>query len=190
MKLEMATRFGRAAFALGSTAAALLVFAPRAYAKVTRIVIDTTFPGPIVNEQTKATVVKDNYELMIGRAFGELDPNDPHNTIITDINLGKDADGKVRYIATFQIVKPKKLSDSSGFMWHDVPNRGGRITIAMAEQNLGDIGLSSAWQATTPERRRCRHSTSRSRRASRSRSVEPARRGQQIRARQTRTTSG
>src|SRR5678810_1455645 len=31
-------------------------------------------------------------------------------------------------------------------MWHDVPNRGGRITIGVAERNLGDIGLSSGWQ--------------------------------------------
>ena len=32
-------------------------------------------------------------------------------------------------------------------MWHDVPNRGGAITIVAAERNLGDIGLASAWQA-------------------------------------------
>jgi hypothetical protein len=31
-------------------------------------------------------------------------------------------------------------------MWHDVPNRGGRININVAERNLGDIGLSSGWQ--------------------------------------------
>jgi hypothetical protein len=32
-------------------------------------------------------------------------------------------------------------------MWHDVPNRGGRITIVVAERNLGDVGLSSGWQS-------------------------------------------
>ena len=31
-----------------------------------------------------------------GRAFGELDPRDPLNAIIQDIELGKDADGKVQ----------------------------------------------------------------------------------------------
>ena len=31
-------------------------------------------------------------------------------------------------------------------MWHDVPNRGGRITIVLAERNYGDVGLSSGWQ--------------------------------------------
>jgi hypothetical protein len=82
-----------------------------------------------------------------GRAFGVLDPNDAHNQIITDIQLGKDPDGKVRYEATFVITKPVDLSNASGFMWHDVPNRGGAITIVAAERNLGDIGLASAWQA-------------------------------------------
>ena len=31
-------------------------------------------------------------------------------------------------------------------MWHDVPNRAGRITIVPIERALGDIGLSSGWQ--------------------------------------------
>ena len=31
-------------------------------------------------------------------------------------------------------------------MWHDVPNRGGRITIGPLERATGDIGLSSGWQ--------------------------------------------
>ncbi len=31
-------------------------------------------------------------------------------------------------------------------MWHDVPNRGGRITIVPEERTLGDVGLSSGWQ--------------------------------------------
>ena len=31
-------------------------------------------------------------------------------------------------------------------MWHDVPNRGGRITLAAASAAGGDIGLTSGWQ--------------------------------------------
>ena len=34
----------------------------------------------------------------------------------------------------------------AGLMWHDVPNRGGRVTIPDAERMLGDVGLSSGWQ--------------------------------------------
>jgi Alpha/beta hydrolase domain len=131
--------------------AALLVCAPPAQAKITRIVIDNTIQGPVyvrngTNLPTAPTTLG-NYNVIVGRAFGELDPTDRRNSIITDINFGKDADGKVRYVATFQLVVPKDLSKASGFMWHDVPNRGGRITIVTAEQALGDIGLSSAWQS-------------------------------------------
>src|SRR5437773_10727056 len=31
-------------------------------------------------------------------------------------------------------------------MWHDVPKRGGRITITPDLRNLSDVGLSSGWQ--------------------------------------------
>ena len=107
-------------------------------ARVTRIVIDskTTVTG-----QTLA------YEQIRGRAFGELDPADPKNAVITDILLGVGSDGKVRYETPFTIVKPLNSADSSGFMWHGVPNRGGNATVSVVERGLGDIGLTSGWQA-------------------------------------------
>ena len=107
-------------------------------ARVTRIVIDskTTVTG-----QTLA------YEQIRGRAFGELDPADPKNAVITDILLGVGSDGKVRYETPFTIVKPVNSADSSGFMWHGVPNRGGNATVSAVERGLGDIGLTSGWQA-------------------------------------------
>src|SRR5499427_1434218 len=87
------------------------------------------------------------YETLAGRAFGELDPNDPHNAIITDIKLApRNANGKVEYIASFLLVKPIDMSKSSHLMWQDVPNRGGRITIAPSHRVDGDVGLSSGWQ--------------------------------------------
>ena len=87
------------------------------------------------------------YETIAGRAWGELDPNDPQNALITDIALApKNANGKVEYISSFFIVKPVDMAQASGLMWHDVPNRGGRITITTDLRNLNDVGLSSAWQ--------------------------------------------
>ena len=109
-------------------------------ARVTRIVIDDQRPLAPATGQTIA------YEQISGRAFGELDPRDSANAIIQDIQLGKDADGKVRYTASFVITKPVDLSQASGLMWHDVPNRGSPITINVAERNFGDVGLASAWQ--------------------------------------------
>jgi len=116
---------------------AILAWAPPAHARVTRIIIDAT-----------ATLTGQDipYETLTGRAFGELDPSDPLNTLITDIDRAPRVNGKVGYIATFFIVKPVDLSRASGLMWHDVPNRGGRITITPDLRNLHDVGLSSGWQ--------------------------------------------
>jgi Alpha/beta hydrolase domain len=126
------------ALAAGTGAAALLAWTAPAQAKVTRIVVDkrADLAGQTIP-----------YETLAGRAFGEIDPADPHNAIITDAKFGKDADGKLRYVTSFFLVKPKDMSQASGFLWHDVPNRGGRLTIVAAERSLGDVGLSSGWQS-------------------------------------------
>jgi hypothetical protein len=111
-----------------------------AQARVTRIVIDETQPMPVVAGSDIA------YEQIAGRAFGELDAKLPANAIIQDIELAKDADGKVRYMASFVIYKPVDLKQASGLMWHDVPNRGRVYPFAVQERAFGDIELASAWQ--------------------------------------------
>jgi hypothetical protein len=132
----------------------LLMWVPQAGAHVRKIVIDKKV-SPAFNGASFGTAGQ--YETLTGRAFGELDPSDPHNTIITDIKLApRNANGKVEYVASFYIVKPVDMSKSSHLMWQDVPNRGGRITISPPQRNDGDVGLSSGWQGdnsgrTVPE---------------------------------------
>src|SRR5438477_10176137 len=127
--------------------AALLAWTPPTQARVTRIIVDMKV-SPAFGGASFGTAGQ--YETIAGRVFGELDPNDPHNTIINDIALApKNAKGMVEYTATFFLVKPIDLSKSSHLMWQDVPNRGGRVTIPVASRNDGDIGLSSAGRATT-----------------------------------------
>jgi Alpha/beta hydrolase domain len=135
----------RKLFLVGAlAAAALLAWTPPIQARVTTIIVDTKV-SPAFGGASFGTAGQ--YETLAGRVFGELDPNDPHNTIINDINLApKNANGKVEYMATFFMVKPIDMSKSSHLMWQDVPNRGGRITLAVASRNDGDIGLSSGWQ--------------------------------------------
>ncbi|MDE2477197.1 MAG: hypothetical protein KGO48_19230, partial [Alphaproteobacteria bacterium] len=104
-----------------------------AQARVTRIVIEKTV-SPAFNGAMYGSAGQ--YEILTGRAYGELDPKDPHNAIITDIQLApKNARGTVEYMATFQVVKQVDMSKASHLMWHDVPNRGGRVTIVAAERN-------------------------------------------------------
>ena len=121
-------------------AAALAVCAP-AQARVTRIVIDETTSMP-----TPAGSSAMAYQQIAGRAFGELDPKLPHNAIIQDIELAKDAEGKVRYVSSFVIYKPVDAAKASGLMWHDVPNRGRVFPFAPQERAAGDVMLASAWQ--------------------------------------------
>jgi hypothetical protein len=117
-------------------AVAFAAWAPASQARVTRIVIDVTEP-----------IAGQPYEQLTGRAFGELDPNSPHNALITDIALApRNATGKVEYIASFRIRKPTTMSEASGLMWHDVPNRGGNVAFSSDLFAARDIHLLSGWQ--------------------------------------------
>ncbi len=124
--------------------AVVCIVTSAANARVTKIVIESTLdpdttlaaPGPV-----------GAIKRMSGRAYGELDPALAGNAIIQDISLApKNAAGKVEYVSTFQLVMPSDPAKMSGLMWHDVPNRGGRVTIVPAERGAGDVGLSSGWQ--------------------------------------------
>src|ERR1700724_3227972 len=123
-------------FLLGAlVSAALLAWTPPTQTRVTRIIVDMKVSPAFDGASFGAA---GQYETLAGRVFGELDPNDPHNAIITDIRLApRNANGKVEYMATFFLVKPIDMSKSSHLMWQDVPNRGGRITIAVAERMFG-----------------------------------------------------
>jgi hypothetical protein len=134
--------------------AALLTCVSPTQARVIRIVIDQTLNQPAIGgAQTVA------YQTLNGRAFGELCIANcvgaANNTIITDLNLAPQVASTspatpgatvVQYVSSFSIVKPADNTNISGILWHDVPNRGGRIVINVAERGLGDVGLSSGWQ--------------------------------------------
>src|SRR5262249_3392562 len=124
-------------------AALLLACLATAEARVTKIVLNPVADSdPVLSDGAPFPIRR-----ITGRAFGELDPKDPHNAIIQDIRLApKTTRGRGEYQATFQLILPSDTEKLSGLMWHDVPNRGGRVTIVAAERNAGDVGLSSGWQ--------------------------------------------
>ena len=105
LRLAKAGRGLRTVIAIAAgTAAAMSV-----QARVTRIVIDATAS---ISGQAA-------YEQITGRAFGEIDPANPHNQLITDITnpLTRDpATGKITYVASFVLRKPKDMSTASGGM--------------------------------------------------------------------------
>jgi len=123
--------------------AAFLAWTPPAEARVTKIVINATVdPDPTLSAGAPFAIKR-----ITGLAYGELDPHDPRDEIIQDLRRApRNAAGRVEYHATFQLILPSDPANMSGLMWHDVPNRGGRVTIVATERNFGDVGLSSGWQ--------------------------------------------
>jgi Alpha/beta hydrolase domain len=77
------------------------------------------------------------YEKIVGKAFGELDPKDPKNAVIVDLQLApKNANGKVEYSFDFYLLKPIDLSKGNHKMVYEPPNRG-RKTITALNRGVG-----------------------------------------------------
>jgi hypothetical protein len=65
------------------------------------------------------------YEKLIGRAYGEVDPKDKRNAVIVDINSApKNARGMVEYNTDVIILKPVDMTKANHRMWYEVNNRG------------------------------------------------------------------
>src|SRR5262249_2634783 len=129
-------------------------------ARVTRIVIEQ-IQSPAYEGRAFGGVGQ--YEILAGKAYGELDPKDPHNTIITDLQFApRNTLGMVEYLATFTLVKPMDLAKANGMLLYAVPNRGNRISIpafGVAGESgdefflkRGYIILHSGWQGDLPPR--------------------------------------
>ena len=120
----------------------IMAAAPAAHAAVTKIVIDSTVPafgGASIGSAG-------TYNLITGRAFGALNPTDPHNASIIDIDKAPKTAGKVRYIATFQIAVPTSLTAANGLLIYEVSNRGGNAIPSATSVVPGAIYLQSGWQ--------------------------------------------
>src|SRR2546423_11380694 len=113
----MATRVARKSLAV--CVLSILACAAPVAAGVTRIVIDQK-QSPAYEGKSFGSAGQ--YEILTGRAFGELDPKDLHNTIITDLQFApRNARGRVEYVATFILVKPIDLAKANGVLWYGVP---------------------------------------------------------------------
>ncbi len=65
------------------------------------------------------------YEKLRGVAYGEVDPTDPRNAVITDIEFApRNANGMVEYSIDVYILKPVDLRQGSHKLFMEVNNRG------------------------------------------------------------------
>src|SRR4051812_13053415 len=97
-----------------ATLALIAGLAAPAAGQVTRIDIESRAPiAPPGDGQPQGAAGP--YEMIRGRIHGEVDPRDPHNRIVQDIDLApRNARGKVEYVASFALARPIDLSKSSG----------------------------------------------------------------------------
>src|ERR1019366_6479229 len=117
------------------------------HARVTRVVIEQR-ESPAYKGQAFGKAGQ--YETLSGRFYGELDPKDPHNAIITDIQLApRNARGMVEYSATFAISKPVDMSHASSVLFYNVPNRGNGAPTPSAD---GHVSVVSGWQGDVIKR--------------------------------------
>src|ERR1700722_3432342 len=110
-------------------------------ARVTRVVVEQR-ESPAYKGQSFGKAGQ--YETLSGRFYGELDPKDPRNAVITDIQFApRNSRGMVEYSATFAISKPVDMSHSSGVLFYSVPNRGNGAPTPSPE---GHVAVVSGWQ--------------------------------------------
>ena len=112
---------------LALSAAAALIAAP-ADARITKLQITSKSPA------FGGYVFKDvgGYEKIVGKAYGELDPKDPKNAVIVDIQLApKNANGKVEYAFDFYMLKPVDLAKGNHKVMYEPPNRGRKTHAAL-----------------------------------------------------------
>lgn len=99
-----------------------LGLATRANADITRIVI-TSIESPTFEGVSFGEVGQ--YEKVRMRAFGEVDPNDPRNSVIADIQQApRNTRGMVEYSMDVFVLKPVVLANGSHRLLYYMNNRG------------------------------------------------------------------
>ena len=111
-------------------------------ARITQIEIAKTEPafGGATFGETGA------YQLLTGTARGELDPADPGNAIIQDIDLApRNARGMVEYSTDIQILKPSDQSRGNRVLLFEVVNRGNKLAVRVFDSDIsGGLAESNA----------------------------------------------
>ena len=85
------------------------------------------------------------YEKLRGKAYGELDPGDARNAVITDLALApRNARGRVEYSMDIYILKPVDLSKGNHKLFMEVNNRGNKLFGAFNQSSGGNDPTTAA----------------------------------------------
>jgi hypothetical protein len=78
------------------------------------------------------------YEKLSGKVYFAVDPNNPHNKIIADIDKApRNSQGKVEFSADLFILRPKDPSHGNGVVFFDVVNRGNKGLLGVFNRAKG-----------------------------------------------------
>src|SRR5687767_8959765 len=99
-----------------------------AEARVTRFVVEERTPLAAGVEWGSAGA----YEKLLGTAIMEVDPGDPLNAVIININKApRNARGMVEFSTPFVILKPMDMARGNRKLWFGLNNRGSCIELAL-----------------------------------------------------------
>src|SRR5689334_3973433 len=120
-ELVLKVGVGKAQALLATAIAAAIAASGGAQARLVRI-----NPEPPVVIDLPVFGATGPYLKISGTFDGELDPADPHNAPIADIDLAPRVSGKVRYTSTFMILRPVNLAGGNRRLFYDFGNRGNK----------------------------------------------------------------
>ena len=85
------------------------------------------------------------YEKLVGRVYFEVDPANPINRIITDLDKApRNAAGKVEFSSDLYILRPKDPDRGNGTALYEVSNRGGKGMLSFFNRARGSLDPASA----------------------------------------------
>jgi hypothetical protein len=88
------------------------------------------------------------YERLSGVARFEVDPNDPHDAVVFDLDKApRNAAGNVEFSADMVILKPIDLGRGSRTLFFEVNNRGRKISFGRMHDTASDANMNAP---TTP----------------------------------------
>ncbi len=102
-----------------------------------------------VDLKTRADIGASGYEKLVGTAHFAVDPKDPRNQVIADLDKAPtNAAGRVEFSADFYVLRAKDAAKSNGIALVDVLNRGRKTVVTsftrggsidpVSEADLGD----------------------------------------------------
>jgi hypothetical protein len=112
-------------------------------ARIARVIVTKTEPYL----EGKLFGTAGSYVRISGQTYGEVDPADPLNSIIQDIQLAPvNGKGMVEYISDFIILKPANMTKCNGILFLSLPNRGNAFSADTVLLGRGYVYLWCAWQ--------------------------------------------